>query len=153
MSLKIRLARAGSKKRPYYHVVIADVRSPRDGRFIENFCSWNPMLPKDCERVKLDADRINYWIGHGAQPTDRVLRFLDQAGIAKRDTRSNPEKALPGKKAQERVAMAKQAEEDAKAKVIADAEAAAAAAEAEKAAAAEAAAAPAEEAAAEETAS
>ena len=153
MSLKIRLARAGSKKRPYYHVVIADVRSPRDGRFIENVGSWNPMLPKDGERVKLDADRINYWIGHGAQPTDRVLRFLDQAGIAKRDTRSTPEKALPGKKAQERVAMAKQAEEDAKAKVIADAEAAAAAAEAEKAAAAEAAAAPAEEAAAEETAS
>jgi small subunit ribosomal protein S16 len=153
MPLKIRLARAGSKKRPYYHVVVADVRSPRDGRFIENVGSWNPMLPKDGERVKLDAERINHWIGHGAQPTDRVLRFLDQAGIAKRDTRNNPEKALPGKKAQERVALAKQAEEDAAAKVIADAEAAAAAAEAAKAAAAEAAAAPAEEAPAEEAAS
>ena len=153
MSLKIRLARAGSKKRPYYHVVVADVRAPRDGRFIENVGAWNPMLPKDGDRIKLNEERIQYWIGHGAQPTDRVLRFLDQAGIAKRDTRNNPEKALPGKKAQERVAMAKQAEEDAKAKVIADAEAAAAAAEAEKAADAEAAAAPAEEAPAEETAS
>ncbi len=141
MPLKIRLARAGSKKRPYYHVVVADVRSPRDGRFIETVGAWNPMLPKDGDRVKLDAERINYWIGHGAQPTDRVLRFLDQAGIAKRDTRNNPEKALPGKKAQERIAMAKQAEEDAKAKAAAEAEAA----EAAKAAAAEAAAAPAEE--------
>ncbi|EJN05650.1 30S ribosomal protein S16 [Phyllobacterium sp. YR531] len=127
MPLKIRLARAGSKKRPYYHVVVADVRSPRDGRFIETVGAWNPMLPKDGDRVKLDAERINYWIGHGAQPTDRVLRFLDQAGIAKRDTRNNPEKALPGKKAQERVAMAKQAEEDAKAKAAAEAEAAKAA--------------------------
>ena len=136
MSLKIRLARAGSKKRPYYHIVIADVRAPRDGRFI----------PKDGDRVKLDADRIQHWIGHGAQPTDRVLRFLDQAGIAKRDTRSNPEKGLPGKKAQERVAMAKQAEEDAKAKIAAEAEAAKAAEEAAKAAAE----APAEEAAASE---
>ncbi|MBA8899942.1 MULTISPECIES: 30S ribosomal protein S16 [unclassified Phyllobacterium] len=153
MSLKIRLARAGSKKRPYYHVVIADVRAPRDGRFIETVGAWNPMLPKDGDRVKLDADRIQYWIGHGAQPTDRVLRFLDQAGIAKRDTRNNPEKGLPGKKAQERVAMAKQAEEDAKAKVIAEAEAAKAAEEAAKAAAAEAAAAPAEEAPTEEAAS
>jgi small subunit ribosomal protein S16 len=149
MPLKIRLARAGSKKRPYYHVVVADVRSPRDGRFIETVGAWNPMLPKDGERVKLDAERINYWIGHGAQPTDRVLRFLDQAGIAKRDTRNNPEKALPGKKAQERVAMAKQAEEDAKAKAAAEAEAA----EAAKAAAAEAAAAPAEAPAEEEAAS
>jgi small subunit ribosomal protein S16 len=149
MPLKIRLARAGSKKRPYYHVVVADVRSPRDGRFIETVGAWNPMLPKDGDRVKLDAERINYWIGHGAQPTDRVLRFLDQAGIVKRDTRNNPEKALPGKKAQERVAMAKQAEEDAKAKAAAEAEAA----EAAKAAAAEAAAAPAEAPAEEEAAS
>lgn len=75
MSLKIRLARAGSKKRPYYHIVIADVRAPRDGRFIETVGAWNPMLPKDGDRVKLDADRIQHWIGHGAQPTDRVLRF------------------------------------------------------------------------------
>ena len=125
MSLKIRLARAGSKKRPYYHVVIADVRSPRDGRFIEQVGSWNPMLPKDAERVKLDADRIKHWLDNGALPTDRVLRFLDEAGIAKRDARNNPNKAQPGKKAQERVAAAKQAEEEAAAKK-AEAEAAAA---------------------------
>lgn len=116
MSLKIRLARAGSKKRPYYHIVIADVRSPRDGRFIEKVGAWNPMLPKDGERVKLEAERIQYWLGHGAQPTDRVLRFLDAAGLAKRPARNNPHKAEPGKKAQERVAADKQAEEEAKAK-------------------------------------
>ena len=81
MALKIRLARAGSKKRPYYHIVVADVRSPRDGRFIETLGSWNPLLPKDGERVKLDADRIKHWLSHGAQPTDRVLRFLDEAGL------------------------------------------------------------------------
>ncbi len=143
MALKIRLARAGSKKRPYYHIVIADVRSPRDGRFIETVGSWNPTLPKDAERVTLKEERINHWLGHGAQPTDRVLRFLDQAGIAKRPERSNPEKAQPGKKAQERIAEAKQREEDAAA-------AAAEAAEAAKAAEAEAAEAPAEETPAEE---
>ena len=104
MSLKIRLARAGSKKRPYYHVVVADVRSPRDGRFIEQIGSWNPLLPKDGERVKVDADRVKHWLGHGALPTDRVARFLDEAGITKREARSNPTKALPGKKAQERAA-------------------------------------------------
>lgn len=142
MALKIRLARAGSKKRPYYHVVVADVRSPRDGRFIEQNGSWNPMLPKDGERVKLDEDRIKHWLANGALPTDRVARFLDEAGLAKRDARNNPTKAQPGKKAQERVAAAKQAEEAAATKA---AEAAAAAAEA--------AAAPAEEAASEEAAS
>ncbi|MCO6391073.1 30S ribosomal protein S16 [Aliihoeflea aestuarii] len=129
MALKIRLARAGSKKRPYYHVVIADVRSPRDGRFIEQVGSWNPMLPKDGERVKLNEERIKYWLDHGAQPTDRVLRFLDQAGVAKRDERQNPKKAEPGKKAQERIAAQKQAEEDAAAKAAAEAEAANAPAE------------------------
>lgn len=127
MSLKIRLARAGSKKRPYYHIVVADVRAPRDGRFVEKIGAWNPTLPKDVERVTLDADRVKHWLGHGAQPTDRVLRFLDQAGLAKRPARSNPEKAVPGKKAQERIALAKQAEEEAAAKA---AEAAQAAAEA-----------------------
>ncbi|MBB2973398.1 30S ribosomal protein S16 [Mesorhizobium sp. RMAD-H1] len=127
MSLKIRLARAGSKKRPYYHIVVADVRAPRDGRFVEKIGAWNPTLPKDAERVTLDADRVKHWLGHGAQPTDRVLRFLDQAGLAKRPARSNPEKAVPGKKAQERIALAKQAEEEAAAKA---AEAAQAAAEA-----------------------
>jgi small subunit ribosomal protein S16 len=77
MALKIRLARAGSKKRPYYHIVIADVRSPRDGRFIEQVGSWNPILPKDGDRVTLKEDRIKHWLEVGAQPTDRVMRFLD----------------------------------------------------------------------------
>ena len=126
MSLKIRLSRAGSKKRPYYHIVIADVRSPRDGRFIERVGAWNPMLPSDSERVKLNVERIQYWLGHGALPTDRVLRFLDSAGLAKRKTRNNPNKAVPGKKAQERLAAAKQAEEEAKAAAAAPAEEAAA---------------------------
>jgi small subunit ribosomal protein S16 len=113
MALKIRLARAGSKKRPYYHVVVADARSPRDGRFIESLGSWNPLLPKDGERIKVDADRVKHWLSHGAQPTDRVLRFLDEAGLAKRDARSNPKKAEPGKKAQERAALLKKAQDDA----------------------------------------
>ncbi len=130
MSLKIRLARAGSNKRPYYHIVIADARSPRDGRFIEQVGAWNPMLPKDGERVKLNEERLQHWLSNGAQPTDRVLRFLDQAGLLKRDARNNPNKAVPGKKAQERLAAAKQAEEEAAAKA---AEAAAAPAEEESA--------------------
>ncbi|GAA0610153.1 30S ribosomal protein S16 [Paenochrobactrum glaciei] len=129
MSLKIRLARAGSKKRPYYHIVVADARSPRDGRFLEIIGSWNPMLAKDAERVKVDSERAAHWLGHGAQATDRVLRFLDQAGVSKRDTRNNPTKGLPGKKAQERLAMAKQAEEEAAAKAAEAAAAAAAPAE------------------------
>ncbi len=119
MALKIRLARAGSKKRPYYHIVVADVRSPRDGRFIELLGSWNPLLPKDSERVKLDADRIKHWLSHGALPTDRVLRFLDQAGIAKRAARSNPTKAEPGKKTQERLAAIRKAQDDAAAALAA----------------------------------
>jgi small subunit ribosomal protein S16 len=119
MALKIRLARAGSKKRPYYHIVVADVRAPRDGRFIESIGSWNPLLGKDVERVKIDQDRVQHWISKGALPTDRVLRFLDQAGLAKRDTRSNPKKALPGKKAQERVAAIKKAQDDAAAALAA----------------------------------
>lgn len=119
MSLKIRLARAGSKKRPYYHIVIADVRSPRDGRFIEAIGHWNPLLPKDGDRIKLDADRARHWLSHGALPTDRVLRFLDEAGISKRDTRSNPKKAEPGKKAQERAALLKKAQDDAAAAIAA----------------------------------
>jgi small subunit ribosomal protein S16 len=103
MSLKIRLARGGSKKRPYYHVVVADARSPRDGRFIEKLGFWNPMLAKDdTNRVVINGERIKHWLDQGAQPTDRVLRFLDDAGLAKREARSNPEKAEPGKKAQER---------------------------------------------------
>ncbi len=131
MALKIRLARGGSKKRPYYHVVVADVRAPRDGRFIEKLGHWNPMLAKDnAERVQLNEERIKHWLDQGAQPTDRVLRFLDEAGLAKRDARSNPNKAKPGKKAQERLA-----EKEALAAEKAAAEAEAAAAPAEEAAA------------------
>lgn len=116
MSLKIRLARGGSKKRPYYHVVVADARAPRDGRFLEKLGSWNPMLPKDNEkRVELNLERIQEWIAKGAQPTDRVLRFLAEAGVAQREARNNPDKAKPGKKAQERAAERAQREEDAKA--------------------------------------
>lgn len=114
MSLKIRLARGGSKKRPYYQIVVADARSPRDGRFIEKLGSWNPLLGKDSEkRIELNVERIQHWLGNGAQPTDRVLRFLDQAGLAKRDAKSNPEKAKPGKKAQERAAEKAQKAEEA----------------------------------------
>ncbi len=139
MALKIRLARGGAKKRPYYRIVVADSRMPRDGRFIEKVGSYNPLLPRDSEnRVTLNEDRIRHWIGHGARPTDRVNRFLDAAGIMKRDPRNNPKKALPGKKAQERIEEARQAEEDAKA---AAAEAAAAPEEAADAGAEEAAAA------------
>ncbi len=119
MSLKIRLARAGSKKRPYYHIVIADARSPRDGRFIEAIGAWNPLLPKDGDRVKLDADRAKHWLSNGALPTDRVARFFDEAGIVKRETRSNPTKGEPGKKAQERAAALKKAQEDAAAAIAA----------------------------------
>jgi len=126
MALKIRLSRAGAKKRPYYHIVIADVRSPRDGRFIEAVGSWNPTLAKDAERVQLKEDRVQEWLSKGALPTDRVARFLDQAGISKRDTRNNPNKAQPGKKAVERAALKKQAEEAAKAAEAVAAEEAAA---------------------------
>jgi small subunit ribosomal protein S16 len=112
MSLKIRLARGGAKKRPFYRIVVADSRSPRDGRFIEIVGTYNPMLPKgDENRVALKTERIQHWQSVGAQPTDRVLRFLDAAGLAKRPARNNPQKALPGKKAQERLEAAKSAEE------------------------------------------
>ena len=114
MATKIRLARGGSKKRPYYHIIVTDARSPRDGRFLEKVGSWNPMLGADDEkRIDLNADRIRHWIDNGAQPTDRVLRFLDAAGIVKREARSNPEKAKPGKKAQERAAERAQKAADA----------------------------------------
>ncbi|CAD7042874.1 30S ribosomal protein S16 [Pseudorhizobium endolithicum] len=116
MSLKIRLARGGSKKRPYYHVVVADARAPRDGRFLEKLGSWNPMLAKgDERRVELNVERIQEWIAKGAQPTDRVLRFLAEAGIAQREARNNPDKGKPGKKAEERAAEKAQKAEDAKA--------------------------------------
>ena len=107
MSLKIRLARAGTKKRPFYHIVIADSRSPRDGRFIERLGYFNPLLPKDKEeRLKLDIDKAKAWIAKGALPTDRVARLLESVGVGKREPRNNPEKAQPKKKAQERAAAA-----------------------------------------------
>ena len=103
MALKLRLARGGTKKRPFYHIVVADARSPRDGRFIEKLGTFNPLLAKDNEgRVVLDTERAKHWIEVGAQPTDRVLRFLDTAGIVKRDARSNPDKGKPGEKATQR---------------------------------------------------
>ncbi len=115
MALKIRLARAGAKKRPYYRIVVADVRSPRDGRFIERVGSHNPLLPKDHEdRVVLNEERIRHWLDNGAKPTDRVLRLLDAAGIMSRTARNNPNKAKPGKKAMERLEAQRIAEEEAK---------------------------------------
>ena len=98
MPVVIRMARAGTKKRPFYHIVAADSRAPRDGRFIERLGYFNPLLPKDKEdRLKLDMDKVKAWIGKGAQPSDRVMRFLDAAGVAKREKRNNPERALPRK--------------------------------------------------------
>src|SRR3954453_2913011 len=103
MALAIRLSRGGAKKRPYYRIVCADSRSPRDGRFIEKLGTYNPLLAKDSpERVTLNADRISHWLSVGAQPSDRVLRFLDAAGIRERAARNNPQKAEPGEKAKER---------------------------------------------------
>ena len=135
MALSMRLSRGGSKKRPYYRIVVADARSPRDGRFIEKIGTYNPLLAKDSpERVKLDGERAKHWLSVGAQPTDRVLRFLDAAGVKERAARNNPKKAEPGEKAKER----------------AEERATKAAEAAEAAAAASAAPAPAEEPAAEE---
>jgi small subunit ribosomal protein S16 len=124
MAMKIRLARGGSKKRPFYRIVAADSRMPRDGRFIEKLGTYNPLLPKDSEdRIKMDLDRVKHWLDQGAQPTDRVSRFLEAAGVVlDKKERNNPQKAEPGKKAKER------AEEKA-AKAAAAAEAAAAPAE------------------------
>ena len=103
--LKIRMARGGTKKRPFYKIVIADARSPRDGRFIERIGHYNPLLPKDhADRVKLDVERAKHWLSVGAQPTDRVARFLDKAGLMKREASNNPSKAKPKKKRQEREA-------------------------------------------------
>ena len=98
MSLKLRLARAGTKKRPVYHIVVADSRAPRDGRFIERLGHFNPLLPKENEtRLKLDLEKVKAWMAKGAQPSDRVMRFLDAAGVAKRAPRNNPQKAIPRK--------------------------------------------------------
>ena len=137
MAMKIRLARGGSKKRPFYRIVAADSRMPRDGRYVEKLGTYNPLLAKDDEnRVQMNMERVNYWLGEGAQPTDRISRFLEAAGVVEKKERANLKKGEPGKKAVDR------AEEKA-AKVAAAAEAAAAPAEEE---------APAEDAAPEEAA-
>jgi small subunit ribosomal protein S16 len=146
MAVSIRLSRGGSKKRPYYRIVVADARSPRDGNFIEKIGTYNPLLAKDDEkRVTLNAERAKHWLSVGAQPTDRVHRFLDKAGVLERAARNNPNKGKPGEKALERIEenekKAAAAVEAAEAAKVAAAEAA----QAEKAAAAEAAAAPAPE--------
>lgn len=124
MALKIRLARAGAKKRPYYRIVVADSQSPRDGRYIEKIGTYDPLKPKgSAERVTFVDERLKHWLGVGAQPTDRVLRFLDAAGVRKRDARSNPQKGQPGKKRLERE-EAKRAAAEEKAKAAAEAAAA-----------------------------
>jgi small subunit ribosomal protein S16 len=110
MSLKIRLARGGAKKRPFYRVVVADSRSPRDGRYIEKLGTFDPLKAKDAaDRIVLDAEKAKAWIAKGAQPTDRVARLLDGLGLMKREARNNPQKAQPKKKAQERAAAAAEA--------------------------------------------
>ncbi len=103
MAMKIRLARGGSKKRPFYRIVAADSRMPRDGRFIEKLGTYNPLLPKDSEeRVKMNMERVQYWLGEGAQPTDRIARMLEAAGVLEKKERNNPKKGEPGQKAKDR---------------------------------------------------
>lgn len=162
MAVVMRLSRGGAKKRPYYRIVVADKRSPRDGKYLERIGSYNPLLPKDSEeRVKLDVERAKHWLSVGAVPSDRVARFLDAEGLVKREARNNPKKGEPGANAKARAeeretkeAERKEAEEAAKAEAAeaekAAADATAEEAPAEEAAEAEAADAPAEEAAAEE---
>ena len=142
MAVAIRMSRGGSKKRPYYKIVVADVRAPRDGKFIERIGSYNPLLAKDDEkRVVLDAERAKHWLDNGAKPSDRVSRFLDAAGLLKREARNNPNKGKPGEKATERLEekaeKAAAAEEAAKEAAAAPAEEAAAEAPAEETPAAE----------------
>ena len=154
MAVSIRLSRGGAKKRPYYRIVVADSRASRDGKYLEQIGTYNPLLPKDSgERVKINEDRARYWLGVGAQATDRVARFLDAAGVKERAARNNPNKAEPGEKAKERAEeKANKAAEAEEAKKAAEEEAkAAAAAPAEEAPTEEAAVeGPADEAAAEE---
>jgi len=124
MALKIRLARAGAKKRPFYRIVVADSRSPRDGRYIEKIGTYDPLLPRDsAQRVNLEVERAKHWLSQGAQPTDRVLRFLDAAGLMRREARLNPQKAQPGQKRLDREEAKQKAEEE-KAKAAAEAAAA-----------------------------
>ena len=130
------MSRAGTKKRPFYHLVVADSRFPRDGRFIERLGFFNPLLPKDnAERLKLDLEKVKAWMAKGAVPTDRIMRFLDGAGVAKREKRNNPEKAIPRK---ERKARAEEAVKNAEAAEAAAKTARAAKAEEAKAEAAKA---------------
>ncbi len=150
MAMKIRLARGGSKKRPFYRIVAADSRMPRDGRYVEQLGTYNPLLPKDSEdRVKMDLDRVRHWMDQGAKPTDRIARFLEAAGVMDKTERNNPNKAKPGAKATERAEekAAKAAEAKAAAEAPAEEEAPAKEAPAEEAPAEDA---PAEEAAEEE---
>ena len=146
MAVSIRLSRGGSKKRPYYRIVVADARSPRDGNFIEKIGTYNPLLAKDdAKRVTIDSDRAKHWLSVGAQPTDRVARFFDAAGLKERTARNNPTKGKPGEKALERIEEQEKKAADAAAAVEAAKVAAAEAKAAAEAAAAEAAAAPAVE--------
>ena len=116
MSLKIRMARAGTKKRPVYHIVVADSRYPRDGRFIERLGFFNPLLPKDhADRLRFDIEKAKSWLAKGATPSDRIMRFLDAAGVAKRTPRNNPERAVPRKERKARAEEAAKAAAAAKA--------------------------------------
>ena len=126
MAMKIRLARGGSKKRPFYSIVASDSRMPRDGRFLEKLGTYNPLLPKDSEdRVKMNMERVQYWLSQGAQPTDRIARMLEAAGVKEKSTRANLKKAEPGekakKRAEEKAAKSAKAAEAAKAPVAAPA--------------------------------
>ena len=113
MAMKIRLARGGSKKRPHYSIVASDSRMPRDGRFLEKLGTYNPLLPKDSEdRIKMDMERVQHWLSQGAQPTDRVARFLEAAGVKEKSDRANPKKGEPGKAAQERAKKRADREEE-----------------------------------------
>ena len=125
MALKIRMSRGGAKKRPFYRIVVADSRMPRDGRYIEKLGTYNPLLPKDHDdRLTLDLERAKHWISQGAKPSDRIARFLDDAGLWKREARNNPQKGKPGAKALERLEAADEAkraaEEEAAAAAPAD---------------------------------
>ena len=143
MALKIRMSRGGAKKRPFYRIVVADSRMPRDGRYIEKLGTYNPLLPKDHDdRLTLDLERAKHWISQGAKPSDRIARFLDDAGLWKREARNNPQKGKPGAKALERLEAAEEAKRAAEEEAAAAAEAPAEEAPAEEA--------PAEEAPAEE---
>ena len=145
MALKIRMSRGGAKKRPFHRIVVADSRMPRDGRYIEKLGTYNPLLPKDHDdRLTLDLERAKHWISQGAKPSDRIARFLDDAGLWNREARNNPQKGKPGAKALERLEAAEEAKRAAEEEAAAAAEAPAEEAPAEET--------PAEEASAEETA-